>query len=289
MRVNLNVTTMEETIRHFKEQDKFTFITTEDELNAKMNQSKTFWRDQHLDDLLVFPNGTNLINHEFYLSGAIILQDKASCFPAYCLSPKPESTCLDACAAPGNKTSHLASIMRNTGVIYAFDMDKKRLNLLKRLTNLSKCKNISAACQNFLEVDPNSAPFNEVEYILLDPSCSGSGIISRMDHLTNIKQKGDEENRISSLSEFQIKMLNHAMKFPRAKKISYSTCSIHDLENEIVCEAALAENTDWKLINVLPSWNRRGLRHEEVIRALPTDGTNGFFVAMFSREPPENN
>jgi len=47
---------------------------------------------------------------------------------------------IDACAAPGNKTSHLSAIMKNTGKIWAFDLDKKRLKLLEKLTQKAGCK-----------------------------------------------------------------------------------------------------------------------------------------------------
>jgi putative methyltransferase len=93
-----------------------------------------------------------------YVSGNIILQvftvlilladictnlfkkDKASCFPAHvCQAPKGVHA-IDACAAPGNKTSHLSALMKNTGKIWAFDLDSRRLDLLKKLTNKAGCK-----------------------------------------------------------------------------------------------------------------------------------------------------
>ena len=66
---------------------------------------------------------------ELYKDGSLILQDKASCFPAHVLKPTPGAHCIDACAAPGNKTSHLAAMLGNTGKVYAFDIDAKRLEV----------------------------------------------------------------------------------------------------------------------------------------------------------------
>lgn len=113
------------------------------------------------------------------------LKDKASCIPPIVLSPLKGSLVIDACAAPGNKTSLLSAIMKNTGSIFAFDMDPKRLNLLKRLTTkagvmstwftFGNCNRILvtstltcyldviAELKDFLNVPLDLKPYSEVE------------------------------------------------------------------------------------------------------------------------------
>ena len=83
---------------------------------------KGFSRDLHVPDLLLFSPQTTFNNDPLYLSGKIILQDKASCFPAIVLSPPAteESVVIDATAAPGNKTSHLSALMENKGKVAFF-------------------------------------------------------------------------------------------------------------------------------------------------------------------------
>lgn len=90
-----------------------------------------FSRDLHVPDLLLFSPQTTFSNDPLYLSGKIILQDKASCFPAIVLSPPAtdESVVIDATAAPGNKTSHLSALMENKGKVTA----KKKKNLTNSL------------------------------------------------------------------------------------------------------------------------------------------------------------
>ena len=90
---------------------------------------KGFSRDLHVPDLLLFSPQTTFNNDPLYLSGKIILQDKASCFPAIVLSPPAtdESAVIDATAAPGNKTSHLSALMENRGKV------TKKKNLTKSL------------------------------------------------------------------------------------------------------------------------------------------------------------
>ncbi|CAI2170921.1 9668_t:CDS:2 [Funneliformis geosporum] len=300
VRVNTLKTTVKKVIEHFQLKG---YVLEEPIKVLSDISTRTIRKDFHLPDLLILPPKTDLHDHSLYLSGEIILQDKASCFPAYICSPPIDSHVIDACAAPGNKTSHLSAIMKNTGKIWAFDLDKKRLRLLEKLTQKAGCKNIEAVHGSFLDVDPLDERYSKVEYILLDPSCSGSGIVNRLDKLVDaFEQETDQSDtsqksqdlRLKNLSEFQEKIILHAFKFPSAKKIIYSTCSIHPQENEQVIQRVLKQTDDFLLANrndVVPTWERRGISSEfnevetadKLIRTLPEDFTNGFFVACFIR------
>ncbi|KAI8985130.1 williams-Beuren syndrome critical region protein 20 copy A [Pilobolus umbonatus] len=299
VRVNEHKTTVEKTIKSF---EGLGYTLIEYPQNLHDLQMKEFCRDRHLPDLLIFHQRTDFHDHPFYLSGNIILQDKASCFPAHVCQPSPNAHAIDACAAPGNKTSHLSALMKNKGKIWAFDLDSRRLQLLKKLTNRAGCKNITPVHGSFLETDPNDPLYKDVEYLLLDPSCSGSGIISRLDHLVDDENKVDaneptQEDRLKNLSEFQVSIIQHALKFPKAKRVVYSTCSIHPEENEHVVKTILQSNPRFELApaaTVLPTWERRGIPEEldgnkdladRLVRTVPSeDLTNGFFVACFIRK-----
>ncbi|CAG8716654.1 18639_t:CDS:2, partial [Racocetra persica] len=210
LRVNTLKTSVEKVIKHFQAKG----FTHEDPIDDLTNiwYPKTIRKDRHLPDLLILPSNTDLHKDALYLSGDIILQDKASCIPAFVCSPSFNSHVIDACAAPGNKTSHLSAIMQNTGKIWAFDFVKHRLNLLKIFIQKAGCKNVEAIHGSFLDVDPLDPKYSSVCYILLDPSCSGSGIVNRLDYL--IDESGDaqehsdpshkfKEQRLENLSEFQ--------------------------------------------------------------------------------------
>jgi putative methyltransferase len=297
LRVNTLKSTVDKVIKHFVEKG---FIYSKNDFLLEEYQKKTIYRDKHLSELLVLPSNVDLHEDELLLNGSIILQDKASCFPAFILNPPKNSIVIDACSAPGNKTSHLSMIMQNTGRIYAYDMDRRRLDTLEKLTKRAGCKNITPICGSFLDINPNDPKFLNVEYILLDPSCSGSGIVGRMDHL--VQDISEEENldtkedRIDSLAEFQKQALLHAFLFPNIKRVVYSTCSKHKEENEFVVKHVLETNKDFRLVEkVFPTWKRRGEYHvqggnrliytaENLIRTLPEeDKTIGFFVALFEK------
>ncbi len=85
--------------------------------------SDVFWADAHVPNLLVLPRGIKLHEDEAYLTGKLILQDKASCFPAFVLNPSTKNiSAIDATAAPGNKTTHLSALMGNTGKVLHRDI-----------------------------------------------------------------------------------------------------------------------------------------------------------------------
>jgi putative methyltransferase len=252
---------------------------------------KTYCVDTHLSELLVFPPQTDFHEHPLYTSGGLILQDKASCFPAAALSPPPGSVCIDGCAAPGNKTSHLASRLNNTGTIFAFDIDARRFDTMNRLHKRAGASCVKPKLQSFLETDPTDPLYADVEYILLDPSCSGSGIVSRKDWLVEDEEEGGvtDDERLHALASFQLRCIQHAMAFPNIRLISYSTCSVHQIENEDVVAAALkGQEQTFRLRTALPSWPRRGLPvipgAAACVRAdMHQDATIGFFVALFER------
>ena len=153
VRVNTIKTTTEQVVKHFTDVDSFTLLDYAQftqQTGARGN--KVFCMDAHIADLLLLPHGTDLHEHALLKSGSIVLQDKASCFPAFVLMQEMTSLsygggdgvgdAIDACAAPGNKTSHLASLMlsmdghggnnRRTRRVFAFDIDDERTQTLRQ-------------------------------------------------------------------------------------------------------------------------------------------------------------
>lgn len=249
-----------------------------------------------------------------YLAGQVIIQDRASCFPAQILngdSDDHHDVVIDACAAPGNKTTHLASFVSKDGVVHAFERDDRRVKILKMMTSKALGPNrdrIQITHADFMTIMPEDFPL--VTGIVVDPSCSGSGIFGRA--LEDAQLEQDKETvdtaRLAKLASFQFKIVKHCMKFQNTRKIVYSTCSVHAEENERVVVDLLSDDEvkkqGWKLAlrhQVLPEWPRRGWKDEFLplsrdlavceelaggcVRAVPKeDGGIGFFAACFVRE-----
>lgn len=174
VRVNTVKTTVDDVVDYLK-RDGLSYLGQASRIGDLTLKEKEFLRDMHLPELLVFSPKTDFHDHFLYKAGHIILQDKASCLPAYLLNPPPGSHVIDACAAPGNKSSHLAAIMKNKGKLFAFDLDAKRLTTMSTLLLRAGITCQQLANQDFLKVDPEDLQYKDVEYMLLDPSCSGSG------------------------------------------------------------------------------------------------------------------
>ncbi|KAJ7242784.1 S-adenosyl-L-methionine-dependent methyltransferase [Mycena haematopus] len=296
VRVNTMMWSLADAIKYFTSKG---FV-----LDAPLDSTKSFTNDEHIPNLLLFHPKTTFHDDPAYKSGKLILQDKASCFPAVVLAPpaRKDAVVIDATAAPGNKTTHLSALMRNMGKLYAFERDRKRFGTLTMMVSRAGCKNVEPVNSDFLTVDPLDPELAKVTHILLDPSCSGSGIVNRLDHLLETEEENQDEKdeRLNKLASFQLMMITHAMKFPKVSRIVYSTCSIHATENEHVVRAALVSDEAMagpfhlaSQKDVLPKWHRRGLSQEmanpedaaPLIRCSPgEDATNGFFVSCFVRK-----
>lgn len=322
-----------------------TLIADRDEVleTIKAKADKVFI-DPHVPDLLVLDHTpqSRAMLQDLVISQKVVLQDKSSCFSALCMAHGfgerkvsgangKKVDYLDACAAPGNKTSHLAALVHNmqqnvggdrASNIYALDKSPDRYKLLKhRISSLVPQGIVQCHNQDFFEVckqkngenkDSKIADadkkFKNIQAIMLDPSCSGSGMTSN--HTENSVSRNPFfcNDRIKTLSNFQFQALYHATTdFQHVDRVVYSTCSLYVQENEGVVQRLLASNSDWELCSpsCLESWHRRGLCRDEVeestdsdsslsltrdqakclIRVHPDeDATNGFFVACFQRK-----
>lgn len=256
-------------------------------------------KDEMVPDVLILPPGSNLHNHPLVTSGSVFMQGKASSMVAVALGPKPGWEVLDACAAPGNKTVHLAALMKGKGKVIACELNKERVNRLENTIKLSGASNVEVLHGDFLSLNPNDPSYSKVRAILLDPSCSGSGTAAeRLDHLLPSFTGGNhadvaDTERLNKLSSFQKKALAHALSFPSVERVVYSTCSIHQIENEDVIKSVLplAMSFGFQLESPFPKWPRRGLPvlegSEHLIRTDPVEDKEGFFIALFVRSTTE--
>lgn len=275
------------------------------------------YKDTHIANLYGLHPREKITNTQAYAHGEVIIQDRASCFPAAILNGDPKDIhtfVIDATAAPGNKTTHAASFAAlQDGVVYAFEKDDRRVKTLKmmceRATGKARKSLIQPTHADFTTTKPEE--YEKVTGLIVDPSCSGSGIFGRaVEDATREQDKEEiDETRLNKLAGFQFKIMKHALSFPNAHKVVYSTCSIHPHENERVVVDLLSDpevkSAGWRLATrdvVLPSWPRRGWEQEFTslsggdekkcqelasgcVRAMPKeDGGIGFFAACFVRE-----
>ncbi|XP_063594207.1 28S rRNA (cytosine-C(5))-methyltransferase-like [Penaeus indicus] len=265
------------------------FNSYDDFLECVQNlDTDSYMVDYHMKDLLVFPPNTPFWNDLLYRKGAIILQDKASCLPVFLSDIRSGSNIIDACAAPGNKTSHIAAVIGNEGKILAVEKDSERFATLQKLMKERGVESITYENKDFTKLSLDL--YGEAHYIFLDPTCSASGL--------NIIKDNISPQRIKGLASFQIHLLQFALSFPFVEEVVYSTCSVYEEENEEVVEEALKTyGHQFELEDIgkkLDGWKHFGKEGFEFgskcVRTVPdVDRCHGFFVAKFVRkaEPDE--
>jgi len=259
--------------------------------------------DDQLDDVILLPKSmySTIHEHKAVQSGDLILQDKASCLPPMILlhGLRLGSHCeiVDACSAPGNKTTGLAAELSKRQSdhmvhITACEMDVHRHELLRDTLIRHSAIRVKTYCGDFFlyEDQKSNKSTYPTKYCLLDPSCSGSGMRQKQSLDRNEAPKDDE--RVAKLASFQLKLLNHALSIPTMERVVYSTCSIYREENEAVVEKALERNKGWKLLELpekLRAWGGKGKSRNKsvvngVLRLTPEKHrTQGFFVAGFEK------
>ncbi|XP_076044684.1 28S rRNA (cytosine-C(5))-methyltransferase-like isoform X3 [Oratosquilla oratoria] len=292
VRVNTLLTSTEEVHSHlvkegWKQITYDGFVTYMDFLNlVKKLDGKDYMCDYHVPDLLIFPCNTPFWNSWLFKKNYIILQDKASCLPVILADIPAEAEIIDACAAPGNKTSHLAARMGNRGKIYAVEKDNERFQTLTKLLHQRGVTNVEYLNVDFTRLKKEH--YENVSHIILDPSCSTTGMNIHQDELTS--------KRLKKLSCFQASILNFALSFANVKSVIYSTCSIHEEENEEVVSEALEKFGDhFELENLggkLNGWKHFGEKKYPfgylcLKTNISLDKCHGFFVAKFVRKEYE--
>lgn len=203
--------------------------------------------DVDIPSLIVLPSSIpGLGSHPLVQNGCLIIQDKASCLPSQLLFDQWTSgDIIDACAAPGNKTSHLAALVFrspshkvNPVTITAFDRDLVRAELLlNRMRQSGADHVVSVVNGDFLVTD--TSKYQGVTSILVDPSCSGSGVIRDVTRVLERQDIPVDKKRLKTLQEFQISAVLKAMSFPNVVNVVYSTCSIHQVghANTLLCNS----------------------------------------------------
>ena len=228
----------------------------------------------------VVESARSLVTTESFRDGLFYIQDMASCLAVEVADPQPGTMVLDVCAAPGAKTTHLAQLMENEGLVYSVDFSRRRMRIWKRETRRMGVRIavpiICDACR-LLPVKVSA------DLVILDPPCTSTGVFSRM---PSAKWRLTEDSMLE-MSEFQRRMLNECVKHVKEGGfLVYSTCSIAVEENEMLIERVLKLYPEFKLVDATPKIGVSGLRGlTKCQRLYPhIHGCNGFFVAKLLRE-----
>ncbi|KAK3797485.1 hypothetical protein RRG08_042085 [Elysia crispata] len=232
-----------------------------------------------------------------YLAGHYMLQGGASFLPVMALAPQERERVLDMCAAPGGKSSYIAALMKNTGLLWSNDANRERCKAI--VSNLHRLGVINSLVTNY-DGRAMKKVFHSFDRVLLDAPCSGTGVISK-DEAVKINK---DEKDILRCSHLQKELLLSAIDCCNANSktggyIVYSTCSIMVEENEWVVDYAIKKR-NVKLVPCGLDFGKQGFVNFQQHRFHPslhlarrfyphTHNLDGFFVAKlykFSNKIP---
>jgi 16S rRNA (cytosine967-C5)-methyltransferase len=206
------------------------------------------------------------VSGEALAAGHCYLQDPSTAAACSLLDPQPGERVLDACAAPGGKTSYVADLMKNDGAIVACDRDERRIEILH--DNLDRLGVTIARCVHH---DWTSGkPFEDVagfDRILVDAPCSNTGVMRRRVDVRWRLSPGDFL-RMPALQTRIVRAVAPLLK--PGGSLVYSTCSLEPEENEGVIDPILREFPFLKL-----------MKQQAIVPF--RDGLDGAYAAKFSR------
>ncbi len=255
-----------------------------DELEAKLTAiGVVVTHLPHLPQALRLTKGVGAIKDLIgYHEGWWLVQDSSAQLVTHLLAPQAGEFIIDACAAPGGKTTHIAEIMGDKGEIWAIDRTPKRLQKVTenaarlRLKSIQTLVGDSRTLEQFTE---------KADRVLLDAPCSGLGTLHKRPDL----RWRQESKQIKDIIQLQVELLYKCSTWVKKGGILvYSTCTLNRDENEAVIEAFLIDRPHWKIEPpASDSPANTFVTSEDYIKILPHQHQmDGFFMVKLRNLEP---
>ncbi|XP_037532127.1 probable 28S rRNA (cytosine(4447)-C(5))-methyltransferase [Nematolebias whitei] len=226
-----------------------------------------------------------------YLAGHYMLQGASSFLPVMALSPQEGEMVLDMSSAPGGKTTYIAQLMRNTGVIIANDANAERLKSV--VGNIHRLGVTNTVVCNY---DGRQFPkvMGGFDRVLLDAPCSGTGVIAKDPAVKTSKDEADIKRSAHLQKELILSAIDSVnAASPTGGYLVYCTCSVTVEENEWVVDYALKKR-NVKLVPTGLDFGKEGFTSFQKFRFHPSlqltrrfyphsHNMDGFFVAKFKK------
>jgi 16S rRNA (cytosine967-C5)-methyltransferase len=226
----------------------------------------------------------NIAASNTYKEGFLTIQDESSMLVAYALGVTQNEKILDACAAPGGKSTHIAEKLKGTGMVYSLDLHEHKVKLIKENADRLRLENIEAQALDSRKVAEHFVN-QQFDRILLDAPCSGLGVMRRKPDMKYTKKEED----LSRLQTIQLDLLKAVS--PLLKKdgiLVYSTCTVDQEENEAVVRTFLETNPEfegdlgWK--ERMPEAIQPLIQSYD-LQVFPQDfGSDGFYIAVIRKK-----
>lgn len=211
--------------------------------------------------------------------GMFQVQDESSMLVAHIVAPKPGDFVIDACSAPGGKSTHMAALMNNQGRVIANDIYDHKLTKIQENATRLGISIIETSLGDAAEIGRRY--LKQADCVLVDAPCSGLGVLRRKPDSRWHKKP----QQLSELAELQLNILSGAADAVKPGGVLvYSTCSIAAEENESVVERFLAVRADFYLDDASKFMPNK-TKSDSMLQFYPhIDKTDGFFIARLKRK-----
>ena len=204
-----------------------TLRITRDELIAALGQEGITAEPAEESELAVVCEGGSIISSDLFRIGMFTVQNLSSIIAVESLAPRPGSKVLDMCAAPGGKSTMMAEMMDNKGLITACDIHSHRLELIEASASRTGADIIETRLADGTVFDPSLA--EKYDYVLADVPCSGLGVMASKPEI----RLHTSASELKELTDIQYGILQNAYRYAReGGRICYSTCTLNKDENE---------------------------------------------------------
>ncbi|XP_052005439.1 putative methyltransferase NSUN7 [Xyrauchen texanus] len=282
-------------------------------------EGRSFCKDPHCHDLLVFPNSvkTELTNTGLLTDYTLIIQDKSCCVGPWALRPLLSDggdvlmagcfsalTVAHVAAVTASAHTHTETHTLNTVFVCLEDrLLSQREELQKTLIKLG-CQNVKLLSDSLHTLDVSDSRLQKVHVIVLMPVCSMSAVSNPVDYimqenrdielLLDLSQGAISPDKLQTLVCQQITDLERALLFPKVRSVLYSTCSMYSEENEKLLERVLSgsqENSStappYRLTDpdLLQHSVNEDKEKDKFFKLEASDHNNGCFIALLTREP----
>lgn len=224
--------------------------------------------------------GGNIQQLPGFQEGWWTVQDFSAQLVSYLLNPQPGETIIDACAAPGGKTTHIAELIGDCGTIWACDRAASRLKKVTSNAQRLQLQSIQTCVGNAQDF----SQFEETaDRVLIDAPCSGLGTLHRR---ADLRWRQTSQNLVE-LARLQQEILSCAANWVKSGgTMVYATCTINPLENEDVIQAFLTDHPQWEIdppFKTFPALSF--VSREGWLKLVPTEhNSDGFFMVGLKRK-----
>lgn len=238
-------------------------------------------------DGLIVRRKANLFSTQAFRDGWFEVQDEGSQLLSYLVGAAPGRMVIDGCAGGGGKTLHLAALMQNKGLLYAFDVSERRLAEMRPRLRRAGVSNVRAHLLPHNHARPVQRLYSKADAVLIDAPCSGSGVLRRN---PDAAWKLTPERLLALHAQQRALLDAYAPLVRPGGRLVYATCSLFPQENEYLAEAFLADHPAFRLLPASDVLAPQSLvlphQTDAYLRFLPHHhGTDGFFAAVMVRQP----